>query len=108
MELINLTPHAIKIVGDDGETIAIVPPSGNVARVATTMKKVGSVGGIELYAQEVGETCNLPDASDEALLIVSALVRLAHPERKDLASPGELVRNESGQPTGCRGLVINR
>lgn len=61
-----------------------------------------------------GETTGLPpevpSEHDEhpKVFIVSTLVRLAHPERRDLASPGELVRNEAGQPIGCRGLIVNR
>jgi hypothetical protein len=27
--------------------------------------------------------------------------------RKDLLAPGELVRDEAGKPTGCRGFKVN-
>lgn len=108
MEIVNLTSHAINVLSSDGSVVANLPPSGEVARVATAMRKVGVAGDIDLYAQEVGEVVGLPTPKEGTLFIVSALVRLAHPERKDLASPGELVRNSAGQPVGCRGLVINR
>lgn len=107
MELVNLTPHTVNILSSD-ESVVNVPPSGAVARVATLSKKVGSLEGIDLFAQEVGEVQGLPAPEAGKLFVVSAMVRLAHPERKDLASPGELVRNSAGQPVGCRGLVVNR
>lgn len=107
MELVNLTPHTINIISSDGSVVNI-PPSGDVARVSTVSRLVGTIEGVELYAQETGEVTGLPAPSRDTIYIVSALVRLAHPERHDLASPGELVRNSAGQPVGCRGLVVNR
>lgn len=107
MKFVNLTPHTITIFNDDGEPV-VIAPCGTVARVATENREVGRVGGIKLFAQEVGEVHGLPAPRGGVFLIVSTLVRNALPERGDLCSPGELVRNESGQPVGCRGLVINK
>lgn len=111
--LVNLTPHAITIVSDGGNSVT-VPPSGEVARVTTTTRRLGSSGGVQFFAQETGETTGLPPEVPSEhgghlrVFIVSSLVRLAHPERRDLASPGELIRDKSGQPIGCRGLILNR
>lgn len=106
MQLVNLTPHEIRILNEDGAVI--VPPSGNVARVATFQRHLKSVGGVDFYAQETGEVTGLPAPSRDTIYIVSALIRLAFPERRDLASPGDLIRDESGRPTGCRGLIVNQ
>lgn len=107
MKLLNLTPHVIRIIDDGSSEPIVIPPCGTVARVATVSREMGRVGGIKLFAQVVGEVQGLPDPRDGVLLIVSTIVRTALPERVDLCSPGELVRDASGQPIGCRGLVIN-
>ncbi len=107
MKLVNLTPHKVRIFDDEGNLVLEIQPSGQVARVDTQQVKVGSVGDVPIFATESGPVSDLPDTGEEALYIVSALVRLAVPERADVASPGTLLRDENGQPTGCIGLVVN-
>jgi len=110
MDVVNLTPHAIVIVGPEGSTMTI-PPSGVVARVATATSPAGEIRGegfpVPLTRVSFGEVQGLPDEEVDTTLIVSALVRAAVPHRGDVASPGDLVRGEDGQPIGCRGLIIN-
>lgn len=107
MKLINLTPHAISVRAADGAEIAVIPPSGQVARVAVETTPAGMAGDIPLYTQGAGEPVGLPAPLPDTILLVSALVRLALPGRADLASPGDLIRGADGQPVGCRGLVVN-
>lgn len=102
MEIVNLTPHAIVIV--NGATFA---PSGQVARCATTSSPAGEHGGIALVRTSYGEVVGLPAPAEGVLYVVSALVRAALPGRSDVASPGDLVRDESGNVVGCRNLVVN-
>lgn len=108
MNLVNITPHAIVIrVGTQHVT---VPPSGQVARVATQTIPTGVVefGGIEIptYRQVAGDVTGLPDPQDDTIFVVSSMVRLASPGRPDVASPGELIRDAAGQPVGCNGLIF--
>lgn len=49
----------------------------------------------------------VPEPEEGVFYVVSALVRLAAPERTDFLSPGPLVRGADGQPIGCRGLTRN-
>jgi hypothetical protein len=98
MKFVNLTPHEINPIGGDS-----IAPSGDVARVST--RNIEVLPGF--FAQETGEVQGLPGAQEGVLFIVSAMVRLAVPERGDVVSPGELVRNEQGQPVGCRGFFVN-
>jgi hypothetical protein len=107
MTLKNLTPHEIRIVGTSVETLAVLPPSGSVARVSMTREVVGEVAGLPVYRSQYGFVVGLPDAEAGVALVVSAMVRLAVPGRADVYSPGELVRGTDGQPTGCRGLEGN-
>ena len=99
---INLTPHTINVVGGPS-----LPPSGSVARVAATSTPAGEFGGVALSRTTFGEVEGLPAPEEGVLLVVSALVRSAVPDRRDVASPGDLVRGDDGQPIGCRGLIIN-
>jgi hypothetical protein len=108
MRLVNLTPHAVVLHRADGTTESI-PPSGTVARVSLVATRVGTVAGVPVVTTRPGPVTGLPDfeSDDGAGYIVSALVRLALPERIDLFSPAELVRDISGNVIGCRSLEGN-
>ena len=109
-QIINLTPHAVKIVRE-GRTLVTIEPSGEVARVHTVNRPLGVVvvGGVDvpLMGQSYGETTGLPRPVGDTLLLVSSLVRAANPDRGDLVSPGTLVRDKMGRVVGAEGLVIN-
>jgi hypothetical protein len=107
MNFVNLTPHLISICNPAGEVVLALPASGSVARVASSSVSRESGLGFDFNSVSYGEVSGLPDAADGIMLVVSAMVRSALPERKDLASPGELVRNAEGQPVGCKGLNLN-
>jgi len=101
---INLTPHTVVIM--DGETISIAP-SGTVARCASVATPVGSFDEVPLSRTTYGAVEGLPAPEPGTMFVVSALVRLACPDRWDLGSPGDLVRDGAGAVVGCRGLVVN-
>jgi hypothetical protein len=104
-KIINMTPHDIVIVGDD--KTRTISKSGSVARLNVTSKCCGYFDGVELASTAYGPVIGLPDYQTDTLLIVSAMVRSALPNRPDLASPGELVRDEKGNVIGCRNLIVN-
>lgn len=110
MRLLNLTPHSVTIVTDAG-TVEI-PPSGEVARVAAEYADAGDLSfdgqTVPVKTQRLGNPSGLPEPEADTMYLVSAMVRQAAPWRADLLSPGELIRDEKGQPTGCRFLVANR
>jgi hypothetical protein len=103
-KIINLTPHTVNetVTGEQ------FPPSGTVARVAATMTPQGDLNGIPLFTRQFGVVECLPEPVAGVIYIVSAIVADACPDRRDLVSPGELVRNADGQPTGCRGFVTRK
>ena len=107
INLINLTPHAVTIQNKNGSN-TVVPPDGRIARVAMVSTPITRY---PLDCQQVsiqkGEVENLPAPAWGTIWIVSAMVREACPDRKDLASPGELIRDDKGQPVACRGLIFN-
>lgn len=101
MNIINLTPHEIHLPDRN------VLPSDFVARCNEVTKDAGEFDGVKLIRREYGDVYGLPDPVADTLYIVSLLVRQALPERKDLASPGDLVRDGDGKIVGAKNLVIN-
>ena len=103
--ILNCTPHQIDIVREDG-TVLSIKPSGVVPRCSQSEKKLLSLNGIAITKQTFGEVVNLPEEKPGVFLVVSRMVAAATEGRKDLLVPGPLVRDENGQPCGCRGLSV--
>ena len=103
MSIINLTPHNLNIHTSNG-TVVEVPPSGSVARVATTYTAIASIGDIDVFDCVYGEITGLPDPAINSIFVVSGQTNAALSHRGDVFSPGELVRDEAGKPIGCLGL----
>jgi hypothetical protein len=108
MFIVNLTPHTINIVQENGEIRTFV--SNGIARVSSVSEPVGDTGGdnpVILNRVQFGNVQGLPEYAPGVLYIVSAMVRAAKPSRTDLASPGDLVRDDAGNVIGCRNLIVN-
>ena len=113
MRLVNLTPHEIVIVGQDGAEIRIAP-SGTIARVSETVEARGQVIHFEtgipvpLISKTFGEIENLPEQQFRTIYIVSALVSQAAwaTGRRDVVCPGDPVRDENGRVIGARSLCV--
>jgi len=118
MTMINLTPHPIVVAG------VTIPPSGQVARVEVDYVTLGAgicslcgrevtghdgcnVPIIPLVRGEYGQPTDLPEHVEGTLYIVSAMVRVACPDRNDLASPAQMVRDDQGRIIGCEALEVS-
>lgn len=101
----NLTPHTMNLYNADKELIISILPEPVAARCSVTRDKIGEVDEVPVYVTRYGEVTGLPDGNGEDTYIVSLLVAQAVPERLDVLSPGELLRDEGGQPIGCIGLT---
>ncbi len=113
MKLINFTPHVINIVRKDGTTLT-VPPSGQTIRVMTWKDSVGVLDGIECFTTPVPSTLNSDDLpkmepGERGIVSMAALEAIKR-DLPELAhcffSPGELIRDDKGQPIGCKGLNL--
>lgn len=100
-QLINLTPHAIHLPG------ITLPPAAAPARCSEVTAPVGEFAGVPLVRKTYGVVIGLPDPQPDTLYVVSLMVRAACPERSDLASPGDLLRDSEGKVTGAANLVVN-
>lgn len=105
--VINLTPHDIHLLGTDGTVLEVFQASGKVARGNEQRSFVKQVLNCRLSKVEYGNVQDLPEYQEGVYYIVSALLRASLPDRKDLWSPDEQVRDEAGRVIGCRGFVVN-
>lgn len=103
-KILNLTPHSISFVDENGNVIRIVEPSGDVARLATRTVVTGEYDSIPITETVYGEIQGLPDPIDDTIFIVSSLVAQRVPERDDVFIPNESVRDDAGRIIGCRSL----
>jgi len=108
MKLINLTPHVVTLHRADGGIMS-VHPSGEVARVSQVATQIGWVRNMPIITTRPGPVTGLPafEADEDAGYIVSALVRIALPDRIDLFSPADLVWDAAGAVIGCKALEGN-
>ena len=76
-------------------------------RVAETLTPQPSQGlTFQLYKRVFGRVTGAPPHTPGTVYLVSALVKQALPLRSDFWSPGELVRDDKGVITGCKGFII--
>lgn len=109
--VINLTPHTINLVAEDGTQLLSLESQG-VARVASTTEVVGylQVGGVAVPQTHTtfGEVEGLPDPTSGVGYVVSNMIISALTQqgirRTDLFTPGLQVRDEQGRVIGCRSL----
>ena len=111
--LMNLTPHDLVLRAPDG-TDTILPPSGMVARVASTPGALATVEGVPVPvagAQTFGAYVGLPRPEPGTFFVVSGMVLGAlKGSRPDVLGPGTgpndtAVRNDKGQVTAVTRLV---
>lgn len=121
--LYNLTPHAVRVFSARGELVAEIPPSGIIARIeklgsyqasleTVSVPDFGDEGeiweyNIPILVSAAAGVTGLPDEQASTRFIVSAMVRVACPDRSDLVSPADLVRDEAGNVIGCRAFESN-
>lgn len=106
MNFVNMTPHAINLVSDDGNVYRTIEPSGYLIRLKATTERIKEIDGIKISTTVFGEPEGLPDYAEDTYYIVSQLVKSALPSRTDLLVPAEMVRDEKGVIIGCKSLGI--
>jgi hypothetical protein len=133
-QIINMTPHEVHIVDENGQVLHTFPRSGRTIRLSidtvrgediiieTEENNLDIHWMFPIYASiptsrtVFGEPLGLPDEDSsgdrhpgyafyyDTYYIVSQLVKNALPHRKDLLVPAEVVRDEKGNILGCRSL----
>lgn len=111
MEIRNLTPHAIHVLGEDNQVVLTLPASGVVARAATSRSCVGTVDvdgvavPVPVNATSFGDVTGLPDPQPGVAFVVSAITAQAVRDRDDVFIVDDSVRDADGRIIGCRALA---
>lgn len=103
MKIINCTPHTVSVHNSDGTKLTL-NPSGTVPRVQVNRTFLQKAGGADVYRPDYGKPSGLPDRADDTFYIVSSLLAAAAPDRDDLLTPGNPIRDDQGRVIGCKGL----
>ena len=97
---VNLTGHNINIAGK------CIKPSGGLARCSEGITRIPDIEGVPLGVKTFSPTVGLPEPEEDIIYIVSTIVRIANPERRDIVSP-DLPIYDNGCKTGCQVLIGN-
>lgn len=104
MNIVNLTPHEIKIVKN--KDCMVINPSGTVVRCEQNQVLIGKVNGVDVYKTNLGEVKDLPNANKDTVYITSIVVAQAvKDKRNDVLVPFDIVRDEKGVIIGCKSLA---
>jgi len=105
--VINKTPHAVNIVGPNGQVVRTYEKGDSQIRLAViTIRGINLPDGTPTSKTEFGDPEGLPDFEAGTFYIVSQMVQTALPERKDLLVPAEIVRDDGGNIVGCKSLGV--
>lgn len=103
MKIINCTPHPITVHNSDGTTLNL-NPSGIIPRVQVNRTFLQKAGGADVYRPDFGQLTGLPDRKTDTFFVVSSLLAASAPDRDDLLTPGNPIRDDQGRVIGCKGL----
>ena len=102
--IINKVPHPVNILDENNSLLRVFPKSNGMARLDQFTNKVGVIDNITITQTVFGNATGLPDEVLGTYYIVSNLVKTALPERRDLLTPSNIVRDEQGNIIGCQSL----
>ncbi|MDR0398169.1 MAG: hypothetical protein LBH36_03280 [Candidatus Nomurabacteria bacterium] len=107
--IINLTPHAVSIIAEDG-TVKAAFPSKGVARATQAQEVVGDLDGIELVRMSFGSTEDLPAPAADTFYVVSIITANAAAAEgrttDDLVITADPVRDGEGKIIGCKRFAL--
>ena len=106
--LVNLTPHDIHILSQDGDVLMVLPSMG-VARGSAIKHTIEIIRNISIYRFQPTGLIDLPDPAPGVRYIVSRIT--AHTalglgrSTRDLLIPAHIVRKDS-EVVGCKALAV--
>ncbi len=112
MTILNLTPHVINVLLENGQIQDIKPRTKKEgdkevifpARLSVKTVAAEPIGNIPTSVTVFGEPQDLPNEKEGTFLIVSQLIKNALPNRKDLLVPAEVVRDAEGKILHAKSL----
>lgn len=106
-KIINLTPHAIHILGKEGEVLRTYPSQGAIRLAQQTINLEPAEDGTPLTKTQYLDGA-LPEPQEGTIYIVSLPVAqyALTKGRKDFVVPNDLVRDDEGRIIGCKNLAF--
>lgn len=106
MEFVNLTPHNVNIQKMDGTWVIF--PSRGCARVVTKFCNKAEFEGFRIVTTSYEHVEGLPPSREDVCYIVSTIVANIAKQlgRKDVVTPADFVRDESGNVIGCKAFSL--
>lgn len=104
MKIVNIAPHPLNLVLNNGKTITI-EPCGTIPRIVEETVEHNIVDEIEINTIRKVNVINLPEPEEGTLYFTSRILAAQIPTRKDLVFPAEFIRDASGNIIGCKGLA---
>ena len=107
IEVINLTPHEVKVYNKEGKKVIFsFPPEGIPPRVKENTVPDISIGEIKVVRKSFQSPEGLPEGKPYTYYIVPSLVAQSVPQRRDLlvpdTGPESVIRDEKGKILGVR------
>jgi hypothetical protein len=97
-KVVNLTGHRVDIMQDNGQIVSI--PSHGKVKMRRWVSEVPNTLGVRIeHFNEwggKGDEFSMPPKGEGTVYIVSMPVFKAEPKRKDILTPGDLIKNEEG------------
>ena len=105
--IINLTPHPLKIQRFDGTFLELPKPAEGtkIPRRGSVTVHGKPIEGIDIGQTVLGEVQDLPSGKVGTIYVVSRIVVDGAPYRNDLFAPGEPIRDGEGKVIGAKGLA---
>lgn len=108
IKIMNLTPHTIYVRDEEGNVTREYRPEATPARVRCETVATGeSIDGVPVTKTRYFDVQDLPEAQPDTYYIVSMLLAQACPDRHDLLTVNETVRDGEGRIIGCKSFVVN-
>lgn len=104
MKLINKTLHDVHMMDSEGNIIKTLPKAEKPIRLEPKTEIVGDLNGFPITRTVFGAVKNMPSTVVGTFLIVSRMILKAFPNRTDLLTPNETVRDEKGRVIGCKSF----
>lgn len=102
---INLTPHVVSIYNRDNEVMVRFAPEDVPARCSFQTVVIDDIDGIPVSMNVYSDIKGLLPEREDTCYIVSRMIAERCPNRHDLYVPNDMVRDEMGNPIGCRSLM---
>lgn len=114
---LNLTPHSINIVDEEGNLIKEFPPSGGALRLRSLKGLLGHLDGVPIIREELGspELQGLPEKEIKGAYVIVSSVVASSPEALEwllgrgafaVLVPTDFVRDENGRIVGAKALRL--